>query len=99
MPRRYTLRHAYMDALYQIALIAYRQHRFDESIARWQHLLTMDNCLEEAHYWLIRCYLQQGKRGMALRQYQSCVLKLREELGIAPGNSLQRLYHRITQES
>jgi DNA-binding SARP family transcriptional activator len=97
--RRYTLRHAYMDALYQLALIAYRQHHLDESIAHWQHLLTMDSCLEEAHYWLICCYMQQGKRGMALRQYQNCVLRLREELSIEPGDALQHLYQRLTREN
>jgi DNA-binding SARP family transcriptional activator len=59
-------------------------------------MLLLDNCLEEAHSGLIRCYLRQGKRGAALRQYQSCQKILREELGIQPSPALQQLYERLT---
>jgi LuxR family maltose regulon positive regulatory protein len=89
--RRDELKQAYIDAHHQLALIAWRQHRLDETILHWQHLLTMDSCLEEAHYGLMRCYLRQGRRGLALRQYQRCVESLRDELGTTPGHTIQHL--------
>lgn len=98
--RRNELRHAYLDAHHQLALIAWRNDRLDESVLHWQHLLAMDKCLEEGHYGLMRCYLRQGKRGLALRQYQRCVESLRDELAVMPGPNIQHLYQRLisTQE-
>lgn len=93
--RRDNLRHAFMDAHHQLALIAWRHQQLDKSILHWQSALTMDSCLESAHYGLMRCYVRQGKRGMALRQYQRCVTSMRDELSASPGQAMQRLYQRI----
>lgn len=95
--RRDELRRQYMEARHQLARIAWRQERWDESAQHWQHMLVIDNCMEEAHYGLMRCYMRQGKRGLALRQYQSCVAALRDEMGLTPGASLQRLYQTLTE--
>ena len=43
----------------------------------------------------MRCYAQQGKRGLALRQYQRCKDILQQEFGTAPGPSIQNLYLRL----
>jgi LuxR family maltose regulon positive regulatory protein len=64
----------------------------------WQHLLAVDNCMEEAHYGLMRCYLRQGKRVYALRQYRQCAAILQEEMGITPAGDIQHLYYRLTGE-
>lgn len=93
--RRDELRRMYMDGRRQFALLTWRQERLDECIMHWQHSLAVDNCLEDAHYGLMRCYLRQGKRGMALRQYQRCVDILQEEFSVAPGPALQKLYQRL----
>lgn len=93
--RRDELRRAYLDARQQLALIAWRAEEFDESIVHWQHVLAVDSWLEEAHYGLMRCYLRQGKRGLALRQYQRCKDILAREFGTAPKASLQNLYQRL----
>lgn len=61
-------------------------------------MLVLDNLLEDAHYGLMRCYLKQGKRSLALRQYQRCSTILRDELGITPGATIQRLYQRLVGE-
>jgi two-component SAPR family response regulator len=94
--QRDNLRREYMDARHQLALIAWQREQFDESIDHWQHLLALDSCIEEAYQGLMLCYLRQKKRGAALRQYQQCVVALREEMGITPGPELQNLYHRLT---
>ena len=93
--RRDELRTAYLDARQQLALIAWRAEEFDESIVHWQHMLAVDEWQEEAHYGLMRCYARQGKRGLALRQYQRCKSTLEQEFGVAPRSSIQNLYQRL----
>jgi LuxR family transcriptional regulator, maltose regulon positive regulatory protein len=93
--RRDELRSAYLDARQQLALITWRAEELDESIVHWQHMLAVDNWLEEAHYGLMRCYARQGKRGLALRQYQRCKDILEQEFGVAPKASTQNFYQRL----
>jgi len=64
-------------------------------VAHWQQMLVVDACLEEAHYGLMRGYIRQGKRGLALRQYQRCSETLQQDLGVLPGNTIQNLYRRL----
>jgi LuxR family maltose regulon positive regulatory protein len=99
IPRRQKLRAAFIEAHHQLALIAWRRELWDESLQHWQHLLTLDPCLETAHYGIMRCYLRMGKRDLALRQYQRCSRELHEQLKIQPGPSLQKLYQRLTASS
>jgi len=94
--RRDELRTAYLQARRQLAELAWQAETWQESAEHWHHMLLLDNLLEEAHYGLIRCYMRQGKRGAALRQYQSCQKTLQEELGLQPGPALQHLYKRLT---
>ncbi len=95
---RHELRSTCIDAHHQLALIAWRDQRLEECIVQWQRMLALDQCLEEAHCWLMRCYIQQGKRGMALRQYHRCIAALQDELNIRPGHEIQEVYQQIVQE-
>ena len=93
--RRDELRNAYLEARQHLAQIAWRQEQIEESIQHWQHMLAVDNWLESAHYGLMRCYARQGKRGLALRQYQRCKETLEQEFGTAPSTPIQNLYQRL----
>ncbi|MEO7021513.1 MAG: BTAD domain-containing putative transcriptional regulator [Ktedonobacteraceae bacterium] len=95
--RRDQLRQAYLNARQQLAFIAWRGERWEESLHHWHCVLIVDACSQKAHYGLMRCYLRQGKRELALRQYQICAQNLQEELHILPEKSLQKLYQRIIQ--
>lgn len=97
--RRDELKQLYLEGRRQLAHIHWRLEQFDESTLHWQHMLSLDNCLEDAHYGLMRCFLKQGKRGLALRQYQRCTINLRDELGVSPGATIQNLYQRLTETS
>jgi len=44
----------------------------------------------------MQCYLGQGQRHLAVRQYQTCVEALREELDLTPAEETVALYRRIT---
>jgi DNA-binding SARP family transcriptional activator len=95
--RRNRLRLLYMDGREQLALLAWREETWDESIEHWQYLLSVDPCFEKAHYGIMRCYLRQGKRELALRQYQSCCQNLQAELQTTPGQAIKKLYQQIKQ--
>jgi two-component SAPR family response regulator len=94
------LRRIYLEARTHLARIAWRQEEFDESAVHWQHMLAMDNWIEEAHYGMMRYYMRTGKRSQALRQYQRCVEALQQVPGGAkPGSSIENFYQRITSNS
>ncbi len=94
--RRDELCQTYLEARKQLAQIAWSKGELDECMLHWQQMLAMDNCLEDAHYGLMRCYLRQHKRGQALRQYQRCRDVLQAELSVLPGSAIQNLYNRLT---
>ncbi len=94
--RRDELRAAYLEARRQLAQITWRAEAWSESAEHWRQMLRLDTCLEEAHYGLMRCYLRQGKRSAALRQYQTCQDVLEKELGVQPDQAIQNLYQRLT---
>ena len=93
--RRDELRRLYLEAHEQLALLTWRGEEIEESAMHWQQMLAVDSCLEHAHYGLMRCYIRQGKRGLALRQYQRCKETLQQELGATPGAAIQKLYRRL----
>ena len=93
--RRDELRQSYIEARRELAQICWQLEWFEECVEHWQHVLAVDNCLEDAHYGLMRCYLKQGKRGLALRQYQRCTTTLHDELGVTPGPTIQNWYRRL----
>ncbi|HZR40583.1 MAG TPA: BTAD domain-containing putative transcriptional regulator [Ktedonobacteraceae bacterium] len=94
--RRETLRTAYLDAHLHLAQLAWSSEAFEESVHHWQQIVAVDPCREEAHAGLIRCYLRQGKRGLAWRQYTRCRETLQQELGVEPGPGIQRLYQHLS---
>lgn len=95
IPIRDHLRTIYLGVHRELAQIEGRNKAWDASLFHWQQMLAVDNCLEEAHYGIIRCYIHQGKRSLAFRQYQSCEDILQQELGLKPSQSLQSLYQRL----
>lgn len=97
--RRDELRTTYLEARRHLAQIAWNAENWYESAEHWRHMLRIDNCIEEAHYGLMRCYIRQGKRGAALRQYHSCQKVLQDELGVQPGPAIQHFYQRLIANS
>jgi len=65
------------------------------SIALCRKLLNKDNCHEGSHRRLMKCFMVQGQRHLALRQYQTCVDTLRQELNIEPAASTIELYEQL----
>jgi DNA-binding SARP family transcriptional activator len=77
----------------------YLQYRQYTAVVHLCHkVLAKDRCYEGAHRRLMQCYLAQGQRHLAVRQYQTCVQALREELDIPPSEETVALYSRITSK-
>lgn len=60
-------------------------------------LLEIDNCREDIHRRLMRCYARQGQRHLVLRQYHLCAEALRSELDLSPAEDTTRIYTAVRQ--
>ncbi|NTW98143.1 MAG: hypothetical protein HGB28_06280, partial [Oscillochloris sp.] len=94
-PRREKLAEMRIDVVERLSQYHYQRGDFTAATAYGHQILASDACREETHYRLMECYLAQGKRHLALRQYQSCVEVLEREFGLAPSAATQALYQRI----
>jgi DNA-binding SARP family transcriptional activator len=92
---RERLKVAYIDMLTHTSQIYFNQGQYANSINVCHAILERDNCREDAHCLLMRCYSCQGQHHLALRQYQTCVDALRAELDIAPDPSTVQMSERI----
>jgi DNA-binding SARP family transcriptional activator len=94
--QREHLRNMYLDILGRLIGYYLQQGEYVAATALCQKILAHDNCHEEAHRRLMHCYLAQGQRHLAMRQYQACVESLKEELDLTPSEETAVLYQRIT---
>jgi len=93
--KRERLRSAYLDSLDRLSHIYFSQSQYASCATLCQLILARDNCREDAHCRLMRCYSRQGQHHLALRQYQACVEALRTELDVLPAPATTQLYERI----
>jgi DNA-binding SARP family transcriptional activator len=92
---RERLRVAYLDVLDRLSQIYFSRSQYAACVALCQQILERDNCREDAHCRLMRCFSRQGQSRLALRQYQICVDALRQELEIDPEPVTTQLAERI----
>jgi DNA-binding SARP family transcriptional activator len=60
-----------------------------------ERLLEVDPCREDAHRLVMRCYVRQGERAQALRQYHLCRYALRAEFDTMPEPRTALLYDQV----
>lgn len=58
-------------------------------------ILRHDQAYERAHRQMMKLYFLAGDRTQALRQYERCVIALRNELDIEPSEETNQLYEKI----
>jgi DNA-binding SARP family transcriptional activator len=92
---RERLRIAYLNALGSLSQIYFSQEQYPACVVLCQRILERDNCREDTHSLLMRCYSRLGQRSLALRQYQVCVDALQSELGVNPVVETKQLAERI----
>jgi len=89
------LRLTYLDLLDRLSRLYFDQGRYAASATLCRRIIGHDNCREDAHRQLIRCYSRQGQPHLALRQFLACATALRSELDLDPAPATVRLQEAI----
>ena len=92
---RERLRLANLDALNRLSRFYFQQQQYAACAALCQAILERDNCREDVHCLLMRCYSRQGLFHLGLRQYQSCQEALQAGLDIQPAPTTLAIYERM----
>lgn len=92
---RDNLRNLFIAVANRLGKYYWEHSEITAAIALSQVILTRDNCNEEAHRRLMRCYSAMGQRHLAIRQYQSCMQALKVELELAPSQATIDLFRQL----
>jgi DNA-binding SARP family transcriptional activator len=92
---RERLRNVYIHALVRMMHHHMAGHAFEAAIACGQRALAKDPFREDVHRALMKLYLAEGQRHLAVRQYETCRDALGSELGILPMPETQSLYEQL----
>jgi DNA-binding SARP family transcriptional activator len=95
IPRREGLKDSYLVILSRLSRYHLKEKRYATSIHLCRKILAEDDCREDAHRRLMRCYNAQGQRNLALRQYHLCAETLARVLDVSPMPETVALYHQI----
>jgi DNA-binding SARP family transcriptional activator len=95
LAERERLRELALEALAKLLAHQSQAGATERGIQTAGRLLALDPLQEVVHRTLMRLYTRQGRRGSALRQYQTCVGVLQRELGAEPEPETKQLYQEI----
>ena len=98
MRERERLRSLYLNTLAHLMRFYQQQEVYDKGLRYGLKILDIDPLREEVHRDLMRLYVANGQRPLAIRQYQMCCNLLAEELGITAMEETQLLYAQIADE-
>ncbi|MFN8475303.1 MAG: BTAD domain-containing putative transcriptional regulator [Anaerolineae bacterium] len=98
LARREHLFCLYMNGLTRLMRFHARIGRYETSLRYGLKALQHDPLREETQREVMRLYWMTGQRSQAMRQYESCRTLLESELGIAPMEETQALFHQISLE-
>ncbi|MDX1377485.1 MAG: BTAD domain-containing putative transcriptional regulator, partial [Anaerolineales bacterium] len=94
-PLREYYRSLFLETLLQLTQ-QFRSHSdYDNAIIFARKILAFDKTNERAYQHLMFCYMTQGDRSSAIRQYGICQRVLLEELGVEPMPATIALYEWI----
>jgi two-component SAPR family response regulator len=85
----------YLEALHRLARHHVERGEHPAAILLCQRALVEESCDEESHQMLMGCYMAQGLRHLAVRQFQICANALKTELGLSPSEELEVFYRRV----
>lgn len=93
------LHHQFIATLDTLAIYHQRRREYGAATRYLQQILGGEPWREESHIALMRCYLLDGKRHLALQQYQNLKRVLAAELNVQPSAEAQALYADLIQIS
>jgi DNA-binding SARP family transcriptional activator len=92
---RERLRAHFLAVLARLADYYFSLNEYGRCLYYATRLLENDPCREDAHRLAMRCYVRQGQRAQALRQYQLCVNILHTEFEALPEPHTTLLYDQV----
>jgi LuxR family transcriptional regulator, maltose regulon positive regulatory protein len=95
MVERERLSTTYMEMLGRLAHHHMEAGQHQESIRACYRLLEIDRSHEDSYRVLIRCYVNLGLRGRALRHYQLCEEVLEQTYNTVPASETKALHRSI----
>lgn len=93
--QREQLHNMYLNTADRLSKHYIRRMQYPAVIALCQKALSFEPANEAAHRRLMRCYIAQGQRHLAVRQYQTCRAALAEALDLAPSQETTILYQQL----
>jgi DNA-binding SARP family transcriptional activator len=85
------LRSSLVDALHALTLFHKESGRGDEALRFARRAVRLEPLDERSHESLMKLFIAGGRRGAAVRLYESFAERLERELGIAPPKSIVEL--------
>lgn len=93
---RSNLREIYLFILNRLSTYFFEAKNYYACINVCNKMLATDECLEEVHRKLMRCYDGLGVPDMAFKQFFKCKKVLEEELGLEPSQPTVSLFAAIS---
>lgn len=90
-------RRTYLNALGRLMQLSTLARDYAAGIGYAQAILDRDPVREDVHRELMRLYVLNGQRAIALRQFEHCRDMLRRELAIQPMRETMTLYQSIAE--
>ena len=97
LAERERLRELALEGLAKLLVHQRNAGAIERAIRTALRVSALEPLQESVHRALMRLYVQSGRRGAALRQYQICVGVLQRELGVEPESETKQLYRGILQ--
>jgi DNA-binding SARP family transcriptional activator len=95
IPQRQQLQDCYLKVLGRLGAHYFEHDDFEACVGVTGKTLEVDNCNENAHRLMMRCYGRMGHAHLALRQYHFCVDALSRELNLIPSPQTVALFQQI----
>ncbi len=95
--QRETYRTLCIDTLLRLTQRLRTRGEYAQAITMARKALEIEPANERAHQHLMFCFATLGDRAEAVRQYEKCVRRLEDELGVEPSQATTVLYQRIKQ--
>jgi DNA-binding SARP family transcriptional activator len=92
---RERLQHMYLAMVDKLMHYCEAHGEYESGIDYGLQVLRYDRARERTHRRLMRLEYSAGDRTGALRQYERCVVALKEELGVGPAKQTLELYNSI----
>ncbi|PKN92465.1 MAG: response regulator receiver protein [Chloroflexi bacterium HGW-Chloroflexi-6] len=88
----------YLDGLFYLLGYYHSKNQYEKAIGWGQTILMYDPLREDVHRQLMRLYVENGQRTLAVKQFHRCRDVLNLELGITPMSETQGLFEQITAQ-